>query len=175
MQHLRNIIDLPTPQRSGELFRHGLAARSLLERAWDSSTAYQGITLQLDDPASRGQCGVSSLWLAQYLEAQGLNALFTEGAIHLRDNAGDDHVWVEVQDIASEPLVLDITSDQYGSVLGTPVHLGTYSDSTETIGHYTVVDQFRPHEVPRKKLLARFALLQERITHVPRKYQLDIK
>lgn len=99
------------------LFQHALDVREMLERAWTNETAYQGIILQPDDPKSRGQCGVSSVLLSRYLLGMGYKTKFTEGLIYVANGEGDEHVWVEVQNEDEEPLVVDITSDQYNSSL----------------------------------------------------------
>lgn len=171
-RHNQRIIDLPSERRPGEVFRHAMAARAMLERAWSAETAFQGIALTEDDVAPRGQCGVSSLWLARYLNRQGLDVSFTEGRIHLLSGEGDEHVWVEVRGIADEPLVVDLTSDQYQSELGTSVHMGMYANDYETVGRYTPDQQLSPDNVPRRKLLARYAILEQNIARLPRRYRL---
>jgi hypothetical protein len=153
------------------LFRHALATRDMMERAWDDRTAYQGIVLQPDDPISRGQCGVTSTWFSRYLVRQGVDARFTEGTIELT-NGRDEHVWVEVHDIADEPLVVDLTSDQYRSVLGTSVHVGHYG--SDVIGHYQPKEHFDPFHLPQKKMMARFAILEANIARLPRRQRVAL-
>lgn len=174
MNRLSRIDTLPKSHQGGEVFRHALATRAMLERVWDETTAFQGITLHPDDVPSRGQCGVSSLWLARHLAAQGVDARFVEGKIHLLSGEGDDHVWVEVQS-NSTPTVIDLTSDQYRSILGTSVHTGQYGSETDTIGRYTPEQSFDPGDVPRRKLLARFALLEQKIATLPRRHQVRVR
>jgi hypothetical protein len=159
-----------TPERGvPALFRAALQTRRILERAWDGGTAYQGITLSPDDVPSRGQCGVSSVWAArQLLTNLGVNAQFTEGKIHLGDHT-DDHVWVEVHDVAEVPLVVDVTSDQYQSLHGTTVHVGQYGDDPGV--SYEPIDHFDPYDIPRKKLMARYALLEQNIARLPRRFR----
>lgn len=174
MQRFEAIPSLPPGERMGALFNQAVAARALLERAWDHSTAFQGIELLPTDTPSRGQCGVSGLWYSSFLVDQSVNARLVEGKIYVANKAGDDHVWVEVDGIADEPLVVDLTSDQYQTVFGTKVHVGTYADSTATVGRYTPEASFHPYNVPMRKLLARYALLEENITQVPKRYHLQI-
>lgn len=163
--------ELPRDKQMMEVVHRSMAVRAMLERAWSPATAYQGITLTPEDVPARGQCGVSSLWLARYLAGQGLDAQFTEGKIHLLSGEGDEHVWVEARGVSDEPLVVDITSDQYRSVLGATVHIGKYADNDEVIGRYTPENYFDPYAVPRKKLLGRFALLEERLAGLPRRHR----
>ena len=156
-------IDLE--QDMGGLFRFGLQARPLLEDAWDNRTAYQGIKLKPDDVPSRGQCGVSSVWIARQLSRAGVRALFTEGKINL-GNMAEDHVWVEVHDIIEEPLILDLTSDQYQHILGTSLHVGRYGHDMGIA--YEPLEHFEPFAVPRKKLIGRYALLEQNIDQLTR-------
>lgn len=156
------------------LFEHALAARAMLERAWSDETAYQNIALQPGDPTSRGQCGVSSVWLSRYLLDLGFNAKFTEGLIYVASSTGNEHVWVEVQDELDERLVVDIASDQYQSPLGTAVHVGTYADTTETIGRYAPEQYFDPTNIPRKKLMGRYAILESNIANLPRRHRIRV-
>lgn len=153
----------------GALFRHAMAARTMLEKAWDDQTAYQGITLTPEDAPSRGQCGVSAVWLGRHLLAQGVDTYFTEGTMNL-NNQTDEHVWLEVRNVGSEPLVVDITSDQYQTIHGTTVHLGVYSD--EHIGGYYPREYFSPLDIPHKKLMARYALLEANISRLPRRHRI---
>ncbi len=144
------------------LFEAAIQARNLLEKAWSPETAFQGIDLAPDDPPSRGQCGVSALWLARHLCKQGVDAHFTEGKIYL-DGLEDEYVWVEARRAGTQPLVVDLTSDQYQTPNRTTVHVGNYNSGPGTIGRYEPAHYFSPLEVPRRKLLARFAILEENI------------
>jgi len=143
-----------------------LSARRLLEQAWTCETAFQNITILADDAPSRGQCGVSSLWLSRLLVDRGFDAVFTEGKISIPNDMSDEHVWVEVCDEEQKPLVVDLTSDQYKTVWGSPVHIGEYENGRTITGGYTPERRFHPYDVPRKKLLGRLALLEESITEL---------
>lgn len=171
---VRFLPDKTAPEKNtyAYLFEYALATREFLEQhAWSNETAYQDIVLSSHDTASRGQCGVSSLWLARSLAKQGFNSMFTEGKIHIPNNKGNDHVWVEVRDAIEEPLVIDITSDQYQTVWGSPVHVGVYAEYNEVVGRYTPEQYFQPDNIPRKKLLGRYALLEAEIDRLPRRHR----
>ncbi len=144
-----------------DLFDEALAARILLEQVWSPETQFQGITPRPDDTPSRGQCGVSSLWFAQHLRRRGLEADFVEGVTYL-DDQGAPYVWIETQ-LLGVTVVVDLTSDQYKTARGTRVHVGQYDSGPGLIGHYTPRERFSPAEVPRKKLLARYAILESHI------------
>lgn len=174
MNRLSRIDTLPKSYQGGEVFRHALATRAMLERVWDETTAFQGITLRPDDVPSRDQCGVSTLWLARHLLDQGVETRFVEGKIHLLSGNGDDHVWVEAR-LNDTPTVIDLTSDQYQSILGTSVHMGQYGSEADTIGRYTPEQYLDPYDVPRRKLMARYALLEQKIAMLPRRHRLRVK
>jgi hypothetical protein len=160
--------------RYAELFEHALAARQMLEHAWDERTAFQGITLLDSDVPSRGQCGVSSLWLARYLTRQGYDAHYTEGIIHIPNDMNNEHAWVEVRNAAETPIVVDPTSDQYQTPWGSSVHVGVYA-SEGIIGHYTRDHYHDTFSIPHKRLMARFAILEENIARLPRRKQLHVR
>jgi hypothetical protein len=166
-------IPLNDPERSlPALFRHAFAARTMLEKVWDDETAFQGIKLQPEDTPSRGQCGVSSVWFSRHLARQGVTAYFTEGLIAINDFT-DEHVWVEVRGLGPEPYVADITSDQYRTMHGTAVHVGHYGD--ELVCDYRPQEHFDPYNIPHKKLMARYALLESKIARLPRRHQLKVR
>lgn len=146
------------------IFDQALRARHQLESAWSSETAYQGITLTPGDPQSRGQCGVSSLWLARTLLAKGYNAQFAEGTLNTGSQE-EDFVWVHLEAPSGETLVADVTSDQFQTVHGTGVHVGGYRSGPGIIGSYLLQRTFHPYEVPRKKLLRRFDILERNLQH----------
>ena len=173
MHKFENIGSLEPARRPGELFRQAIAVRAMLEKAWDSTTVYQGITVTEQDPVSRGQCGISSAWLGRFLQDQGVDARFVEGKIYVKNKEGDDHVWVEARNVADEPLVVDLTSDQYATIFGTTVHMGVYSDSQSIIGKYTPEASFDPYHLPHKKLMTRFALLEQNIASLPRRHRIQ--
>lgn len=166
-----NIASVPDESWVPTLFNEALAARVMLERAWSPETAYQGITLSPEDVASRGQCGVTSLWFARYLQRRGVEAYFTEGIIHL-DGLNDEDVWVEARREGVAAMILDLTSDQYRTTNGTSVHVGVYNSGPGTIGAYEPLQYFKPDEVPRKKLLARYAILEKNVARLPRRHRL---
>lgn len=168
MPRHRSVEERVTEHGMSGVFDYVFAGRKVLERAWDSDTMYQGIVPSLDDPASRGQCGVSSVWLSRRLSDLGVNTLFTEGRIHLGDMTAE-HVWVEVRDVSDEPLIADIASDQYQNLLGAKIHVGRYGHDTGI--SYEPLTHFEPYDIPRKKLMARYALLEANINNLPRRHR----
>lgn len=151
-----------------ELHTIALEERLCLERAWSHETAHHSVVHQDGEPLSRGQCGVSSVWLARQLIQRGYQAQVAEGTIEV-DHLHEGFVWVQVEQPDAEPLVVDITSDQFGSFHGNRVHVGVYNDESDTIGCYTLAELFDPYANMHRKLMRRYALLEQnvRATHSP--------
>ena len=84
--------------------------------------------------------------------------------MHL-DGLNEEHVWVEVR--LGLVAVADLTSDQYMTTNRTRVHVGVYNSGPGTIGSYEPLERFDPYQVPRKKLLARYAILEANIASLP--------
>jgi len=160
------LCDVPNDIWMHWLALHGIAARVVLEQAWSPETAYQGITLQAEDVVARGQCGVTSLWFANYLERQGEEAYFVDGTIEIDGYVGE-HVWAETVRPTVGTRMIDLTSGQYKTTHGTPVVVAQYGDFPGN-GVYTPKQRFAPSEVPHGKLRRRYALLEENIAALPR-------
>ena len=171
MHRAPNFELLPDDRWQPQLVEVALHARFMLERVWDDETAYQGITLMPNDVASRGQCGVSSLWLARYLDRHGATVNFAEGTLHL-DGETYGHVWTEARRSGIGAQVLDLASDQYQSLNGNRIHIGMYGQHGDSVGLYDNQTLFHPNAVPRRKLLARYALLEQKIAKLPRRHRL---
>ena len=96
---------------------HGF--RDLLSRSWSPETAYPGTVDQLrwtaGDP--RGQCGVSSVWLAKILRHQySISSTFCLGSLIFYCGSAEyllnHHCWLEINEESGEELILDLTCDQ---------------------------------------------------------------
>jgi hypothetical protein len=92
--------------------------RAFLSRAWGVDTVYpESSTRSSWIPGTpHGQCGVSSAWLAEILHHQFLmSSTFCEGSLIFSNNQAEnvlDHCWLELNGLAGEELVLDLTCDQ---------------------------------------------------------------
>ena len=93
--------------------------KKLLTQGWSPETAYPGSVDQLSwaagDPC--GQCGVSSVWLAQVLRYQySIRSTFCLGSVifyyRREQNLLDHHCWLEINEESGEELILDLTCDQ---------------------------------------------------------------
>jgi hypothetical protein len=92
--------------------------RALLARSWSPDTAYPGSFSEAGwfSGNPQGQCGVSSVWLAEVLAREySIYSTFCRGSLIFDDeNAEDlfDHCWLEINASRGNPLVVDLTCDQ---------------------------------------------------------------
>jgi hypothetical protein len=92
--------------------------RALLAGCWSPSTAYPGSVTPSHWSAGspRGQCGVSSVWLAEVLHREySIGSTFCQGSLIFSQHAAEDlldHCWLEIAAESAEDLVLDLTCDQ---------------------------------------------------------------
>jgi hypothetical protein len=92
--------------------------RVLLAGSWRPDTAYPGSVAGSlwFDGNPRGQCGVSSVWLAEQLARQySILSTFCRGSLIFDDDQAEDlpdHCWLEISAELREKLVLDLTCDQ---------------------------------------------------------------
>jgi hypothetical protein len=96
-----------------------LRFKKLLSESWRPETAYPGAVDPLHwtpgDPC--GQCGVSSVWLAEVLRCQySVSSTFCLGSLSFysrgAENLLDDHCWLEINEESGEELILDLTCNQ---------------------------------------------------------------
>jgi len=94
--------------------------RALLARSWSPDTAYPESFVESRWFAGnpQGQCGVSSVWLAELLAREySIYSTFCQGSLIFDDeNAEDlfDHCWLEINAKRNNSLVVDLTCDQAG-------------------------------------------------------------
>lgn len=92
--------------------------RALLTRGWNRDTAYPESVRASHWNAGNpeGQCGVSSVWLAEVLDRDySIPSIFCFGSLSFDDDAADDvldHCWLEIVAESGEELVVDLTCDQ---------------------------------------------------------------
>lgn len=92
--------------------------RALLTQGWSRHTAYpDSVTASHWIAGSpEGQCGVSSVWLAEVLDRDySIRSIFCLGSLSFdNDDADDvlDHCWLEIVAEPGEELILDLTCDQ---------------------------------------------------------------
>jgi hypothetical protein len=95
--------------------------RAELEKAWDNITRYHRISYEPNDPISKGQCGVTSAYLAQKFQENGYNVLFCEGNVRFPDETPPiiNHCWIKIPKFNDNnpeivELIIDLTADQSG-------------------------------------------------------------
>jgi hypothetical protein len=92
--------------------------RELLAGSWSPDTAYPGsVSKSQWLPGNpQGQCGVSSVWLAEVLDCEySIGSTFCRGSLTFSERAAEDlldHCWLEITAESGEDLVLDLTCDQ---------------------------------------------------------------
>jgi hypothetical protein len=92
--------------------------RTLLSQGWSRDTAYPSTFPHLHWRAGspRGQCGVSSVWLAEMLDREySIRSTFCLGSVIFDEHEADnllDHCWLEIDGESGEQLILDLTCDQ---------------------------------------------------------------
>ena len=145
-----------------DIFTIAHEERRRLERVWSHETAHHSVVHQEGEPISRGQCGVSSVWLARRLLEHDYQAQVAEGTIEM-DDLHEGFVWVHVTRPNAEPWVVDITSDQFSSMHGVAAHVGGYDCGPGTIGSYALSELFDPYANMHRKLIRRYALLEQRV------------
>jgi hypothetical protein len=93
--------------------------KKLLSQSWSRETAYPGAVDPLNwtvgDPC--GQCGVSSVWLAEVLRHRySIRSTFCLGSLtycyRRTMNILDHHCWLEINGESGAELILDLTCDQ---------------------------------------------------------------
>jgi hypothetical protein len=92
--------------------------KALLSQNWSPDTAYPGTVTHSDwfvgNP--RGQCGVSSVWLAEVLAREySIDSTFCRGSLIIDDETAEnlfDHCWLEISGRPGDILILDLTCDQ---------------------------------------------------------------
>jgi hypothetical protein len=121
--------------------------RALLSRSWSPETAYPDTVSPSHWIAGNpcGQCGVSSLWLAEILDREySIHSTFCRGSLAFDTNEAEDvadHCWLEIEGSSGEELILDLTCDQARG-FERQIVFGSRAD----------LDREHVHYVPRERL-----------------------
>lgn len=95
-----------------------IRVRALLARSWSPDTALPGSFAKSRWVAGNphGQCGVSSVWLAELLAREySIYSTFCQGSLSFDDENAEslsDHCWLEINARLGNPLIIDLTCDQ---------------------------------------------------------------
>jgi hypothetical protein len=145
--------------------------RQDLERAWDRVTRYHRTHVGPDDPMSKGQCGVSSAYLASILTSRGYTVLFCEGDVYFPDGIEPitNHCWVKLPHFLAgnkevTNLIIDLTADQSGGPEA--VICETEELLTSRGIRYVVRHEVEPQTVQKGHLSERLHILSERLNHL---------
>ncbi|WP_328855104.1 hypothetical protein OHB01_07000 [Microbispora hainanensis] len=163
--HVRPLkADLASPEWRDRL----LGYRRMLEPCWSERTVhprYQESPVAAGDP--RGQCGVTSVWLARTLRTDLLlEPVYCYGRLRVgRDDVEDvsHHCWVEIGP-AHDPrrFVIDLTADQSDGVRE-QVTLGEHRALADRGLRYESAARLRLDELPRDRVWPRFLALADRL------------
>jgi hypothetical protein len=166
--HRQARMTVATARTSEPLGANLEALRSELEHAWDSLTRYHRVTVEPNDPISKGQCGVTSAYIARELSRQGHDVLFCEGDVLFPAPVKPirNHCWVTVPRFRSgakevENLIIDLTADQSG--FEEPV---ICEPEQALIGRgirYQLARQVEPREAQAGHLAERLGTLHQRL------------
>lgn len=148
-----------------------LGYRKLLESAWSADTihpSYLASVPSYSDP--RGQCGVSSVWLARQLRKDfGVEATYCYGDLNFSDlsrEAVHHHCWIEIGDSTdASRIVVDLTCDQADSV-EKPVLSAEHDSLIKQGMHYLAKSRLSLDELPTDRVCYRFNILDDAVTTV---------
>jgi hypothetical protein len=141
------------------------------EKAWDEATAYRPSMVQQGDPISKGQCGVTSAYMARLIQKQGREVYYCEGDVTFADGTNSiiNHCWLRIPNYESngkqlKNLIIDLTSDQSGyseSVICEPEEILIKRGIT-----YKEFRCFHPGSIGSGSLKTRLSILRDRINHL---------
>ena len=142
--------------------------RSELEEAWDEETRYQGASYSSSDPISKGQCGVTSAYLAQQYSKEGRKVYYCEGKVRFPNDSLsiDHHCWLRIPELNDGDtklinLIIDLTADQNG--FSEAIVFDTNDNLMERGIFYESISERPLSEVPKQRLINRIKILEERL------------
>ncbi|WP_134117231.1 hypothetical protein [Kribbella kalugense] len=151
-----------------QLRRH----RSVLLEAWSPETVYPGTdAMQLtDQPASKGQCGVSSAWLLPRLSwLRRFRATYCVGYVVFegRDSGSDVlHCWIEIGGTRSgRRLVIDLTCDQFDDLSDRDLVCEPYKTLVNQSIEYRAGSRMRFNDLRHDPVWHRYERLDADIRH----------
>jgi hypothetical protein len=172
-EHHSNIVNVPNPGSSKARLQHDIGSiRGQLELVWDEETRYHKTPFNPGrDNASKGQCGVSSAFLAQRLKEAGYNVQFCEGDVYfVGDKPIKEHCWLVLPGYVSVPsggtgdLVIDITPDQSG--FSKSVICDSYENLEARGISYRESRRLPPNQIGVAHLWSRLDILKDRLNHI---------
>jgi hypothetical protein len=137
--------------------------RRLLSQSWSPETAYTGSVNRLRwTPGNpRGQCGVSSVWLAEVLRREySMRPTFCRGSLIFHYRRAEnllDHCWLEIGESGDE-LILDLTCDQARG-FHTPIVFDSRADLDREHIHYISRERVDISNLPNNPVWPRYQML----------------
>ncbi|MFD3504475.1 hypothetical protein [Streptomyces sp. NPDC058678] len=136
--------------------------RSWLEAAWSRKTAHPNYARE--PLSSKGQCGVSSVWLARRLRQREIEATYCYGRLTFKDPAissVDHHCWIEIgpaHDAARH--VIDLTCDQADGFQEKVIYR-RYDELASAGIRYEPVTRLAVDDLPSDRVWPRYTQLEE--------------
>ncbi|MBQ1090138.1 hypothetical protein [Streptomyces sp. B93] len=136
--------------------------RSRLEAAWSVRTTHPSYARE--PLSSKGQCGVSSVWLARRLRQQQIEATYCYGRLRFDDpgiSSVDHHCWIEIG-AASDPSrqVVDLTVDQADGY-EEKVICRRFDELSRDGIHYEPTTRLSVDDLPKDRVWSRYTRLEE--------------
>ncbi|MEV0210671.1 hypothetical protein AB0H97_36360 [Streptomyces sp. NPDC050788] len=136
--------------------------RSRLEAAWSLSTAHPSYACE--PLSSKGQCGVSSVWLARRLRQREIEATYCYGRLTFDDPAissVDHHCWIEIGSAAdAHRHVIDLTCDQADGFEEKVIYR-RYDELARAGIRYEPVTRLAVDDLPNDRVWPRYTQLEE--------------
>jgi hypothetical protein len=140
--------------------------RRTLESCWSRETVHPRYSMDAADVTGpRGQCGVSSVWLARRLRSEfGMNSTYCYGRLSVAlpgVKSVDHHCWVEIGDHRDAGrMVIDLTCDQ-AEGLQRSVLCDRHDDLAARGLSYEVRSRLDLDELPEDRVWRRFLALSD--------------
>jgi hypothetical protein len=142
--------------------------RNELEHAWDELTRYHRTDFSANDPISKGQCGVTSVYIAKIFNKYDVRFCEGDAIFSDRSNSIFNHCWVKIIKFCDgmENLIIDLTADQSGH--NESVICESDINLRKRGIFYNAVREVNPmDEVKRTRSLSeRLEILSKRITNI---------
>lgn len=136
--------------------------RQRLEAAWSLSTAHPSYARE--PLSSKGQCGVSSVWLARQLRLREIESTYCYGRLSF-DNPSissvDHHCWIEIGSSSDATRqVIDLTCDQADGFEEKVIY--RRHDELARVGiRYEPVTRLAVDDLPDDRVWSRYTRLEE--------------
>ncbi|MFD9795536.1 hypothetical protein ACFWXK_31810 [Streptomyces sp. NPDC059070] len=166
LQHVaeptRDRVAAPPPELDPDELR---GYRDRLEAAWSLKTVHPSYALE--PLSSKGQCGVSSVWLARKLRLREIEATYCYGKLSF-DNPSissvDHHCWIEIgPPTEARRVVIDLTCDQADGFEEKVIYR-RHDELTRDGIHYEPATRLAVDDLPADRVWSRYTRLEESMT-----------